>query len=235
MPQRDARYHVNRESFELWLVTRARRVPIKAPSHRDEASGRSGKPGSEPNQDLTWLEAISQPDVVEVDRFFEGCLNELKKHPVRVMREAYRMLWIVYIGPSADVSLPEYWRRRRAERKRNKERENPFDTIYAELLESAFDHVMEKARREGLLLYWPTPEAAREYVETNAKRRRESRYQYLKERDRGTPVTEAVRRAARRSGSSEQAVWTWKKRGRWEGGEKAGPGPKSIPSVQTDA
>src|SRR5215207_1953351 len=75
--KRDARRELNRESLELWLATRGQHNSTRPPSHPDEYHGKVGKRGSRVGQDDVWLQAISQPDALEADRFFERALGTL--------------------------------------------------------------------------------------------------------------------------------------------------------------
>lgn len=164
--------------------------------HPDEAHGRTGKPQSTPNQDLAWLEAISEPDVREADAFFSRVVDE---EMPREDRAAYSAMWLVYLAPGADDSLPEYWRRTPT-KENNKLRE---------LLERAFSFVLQRARKEKRVLYWPSPEEAKGYVEEQLKKKRMARQVYFEARSEGAKPGEAIRKAVSTSRASRRSVYYW--------------------------
>lgn len=208
----DARAEHNRDVIEMWLVTRGLKVSTRPPGHPDEFHGNVNKPQSRPNQDLTWLEAISTPDARSTDAFLNASLRDLEHW----LPNAYDVLHSVYTGTSSDPSLPERWRQELAKiDTRQKRRVNLAFLLH--YLDDAFSFLVYRAHLQRRLLFWPIPEKAQGYVEKSAEKRRDARYHYLRERDADTPVTQAVRLAARRSGASEQAVWYWKSRQEWDG------------------
>lgn len=202
----------NREMVELWLITRGMRISTRPPAHPDEHHGRVGKPKSTPNQDLVWLEAISQPDARSTNNYLTSVLKDLDKWEP----DAYDVLHGVYLGSKADVSLPEKWLKD-IHNPQTREVKRTAYRFMRHYLEDALGFILYRAHRDGRLLYWPAPEQAKGYVEENVEKRREARYHYLREREKETRVTEAVRKAARRSGASEQAIWYWKKQQGWDG------------------
>lgn len=202
--RRNARREVNRESFELWLVTRGVGVSTRPPAHPDEYHGRTGKHGARYLQNDIWLSAISQPDAVAANSFFEDC--------IAVLGERYSPCWSVlhrvYLSDTADPSLPETWRRRRLQ----------IDLDYAQrreiglhllALDMAIDYVLDRAEYERRLLFWPSPEEAKGYVETNLRKRRDALYHYERNRAEGDSPTLAARKAAVAAKCTERAVWKW--------------------------
>lgn len=218
--RRTARAEHNREMIELWMITRGMKLSTRPPGHPDEFHGNVNKPGSRLNQDATWLEAISEPVPRNTNHYLERVLRDLEAWEP----DAYDVLFAVYLGPRSDVSLPERWRKQIEDElvKRSKNERWSQATVDSRrwllhYLEDAFVFLLYRAHHDRRLLYWPTPDGARGYVERNRKKHREARYHYLREREAGTGPTQAVRVAARRSKASEQAIWFWKAREKWDG------------------
>lgn len=202
--RRSARREVNRDSLELWLVTRGVGVSTRPPSHPDEYHGRVGKPGARYNQDDTWLMAISMPDAIAANRFFEDSLAVLsERYPAM-----YAVLRVCYTGPASDPSLPEQWRQKRKRIDLDETMRYSLGALLL-MLDLAYDEILERAEREKRLLYWPSPEEAKGYVETNLRKRRDALYYYERNMEEGDSTTLAVKKAAVAARCSQQAVWKW--------------------------
>lgn len=185
--QGDARRELNRESLELWLVTRGQHNSTRPPSHPDEYHGKVGKRGSRVGQDDIWLQAISQPDAIETDRFFSRCMAYYALgHPL------YHAILVSYSrDPSITVSSDAQ------------------SLAIRRFFEPAINGILDIADNERRILYWPSPDDAKGYVEDNTRKRREALYHYHCALDNGDSPTLAVKRAALAARCTQRAVWRW--------------------------
>src|SRR5215207_11392690 len=136
--KRDARRELNRESLELWLATRGQHNSTRPPSHPDEYHGRVGKRGSRVGQDDIWLQAISQPDTIITDQFFETALDSLNT-------EERAALLSYGANPALHAALRHDYER-------------------------GVREILDLADKEWRVLYWPSPDDAKGYVEANVRK-----------------------------------------------------------------
>lgn len=195
---RDARREFNRDSFDLWLVTEGSTNPTGIPGHPDTYHGRTGKPGSRVNQDDYWLEAISTPDARATDAFFRRTLASIAARSP----ETYIFFGIFYMPDPAAVE-------RLRERIPTSSAEYSRERLIVRNCDAVVERVLEIADLEGRLLYWPSPDSAKGYVERNLTKKRDAIYMYHRERDADVGVEESVRRAVRFARCSRRAAYYW--------------------------
>jgi hypothetical protein len=185
---REARREFNRDSFDLWCATVGDANATGIPGHPDTYHGRTGKPGSRVNQDDYWLEAISTPDARATDLFFARALDLLRAaHPLTsLVLEAF----YVY-GDGSPRQDEEYVQ------------------VVHDAIEAGITFILDRADYERRLLYWPSPDAAKGYVEKNVTKKRDFTYYYFREIDGGVATSVAVERAARMARCSYRAGWYW--------------------------
>lgn len=196
----DARSEHNRETVELWMVTRGQRLSTRPPAHPDEFHGRTGKPKSTPNQDITWLEAISTPDCRKTDQILTQIVDQRMPEEVPWY---YLHIRLVYLGDSSDPALPGIWQ----------QRDGPGDSIRLLQLESAMRWIVRKVGKR--LIYWPNPEGAKGYVQRNESKRREARYYYIMGLESGLSEMDSIREAARFGKCTRRAVQMWRYSDEW--------------------
>jgi len=112
---------------------------------------------------------------------------------------AYALLYRVYLGPSADVALPEHWKRKG----------DKVSMTLREYWEDGLQYILYWADVERRILFWPTPDTAKQYTNEQKIKRREARYHYYKAREEGDKVSTAVRKAATAAHCSTRAVRYW--------------------------
>lgn len=211
----DARTSHNRECFELYLLTKSQRLSTRPPNHPDEYHGRTGKRGSQPSQDTTWINAIASPDCRRTDSLLRRYLKDLDTWEP----EAYDVLQRVYFGDDSDPALPEYWRQQTREIQFRQRQYNDYHADDAQrievyrfllhLLEDAFVFVLYRLHHENRILYWPSPDEAYAYGKSQDKKRRVAIHTYYQAKSEGATNTEARRRAIGKSNASKQAVSYW--------------------------
>jgi hypothetical protein len=190
-----SRREYNRESLELWLLTYGREVSTSSKAHPDEYHGKTGKPASRPAQNLTWLEAITDPQVMRSRGVIAwAVLYDLPRREP----EYYDALRRVYLDEYSDPALPEFERRAG---------DDTLGITVAKALSDVLDRIA--AVTNDMILVVPEPEQAEGYVEKGRHKKRVALVKYHTLIDQGEDPAEARRQAARHAKVSIRSVQYW--------------------------
>lgn len=220
-PKKAAGYHRalrehNAEMVELWMLTYGHEVTTRPPEERNPGASNANRPSSRPNQDLVWLEALSDPEAQAT----HAILSRLILSEMPRQRPGYwRALRGVYMTEHSDPTLPAFWERRArdlehaaGERDRGGREDEAArirssageDRVRAELVRRALAWVVSRVGNRTL--YVPAPEHAREEARETARRKRVAFGVYGSVLERTGGAMKARKAAAQASGYSVATI-----------------------------